>query len=369
MKTSHSRFRMHWIVAIVLANCFVPGVVNAHDAPDIDEIWRVINRRQQRTETLIAEVQRTETLFLPGSDEDSIRELNLSVKRTVAIDRLRELLDEQWAGQRYQYELDTVVTQTRRRQVFEGQHRSWSGPAREVSVDKLAPMGVISSWKHPTVWYDTTYGDWFHELPYGLSREFFVPGSDSADIEISPEPVDFEGTPCIVIRIRRGLLTEWVWLDPQREYLPLGRRRDFGKDFRETYRLSYELRDGEWVPVAYDDSQIKRGKPLRRVRGEIRKFERNVSIDPQYYAWEFPDGTWVGDYTVDRSSPEMNYVWLDGEKRPLPGADASLPYSEMLENLRTQRDEGVRFRWSYLIAGLAVATVLGFVIFRFQTKE
>jgi hypothetical protein len=172
-----------------------------------------------------------------------------------------------------------------------------------------------------------------------------------------------DGRRCLAIRnwvtVDRTRGFAEVWVDPEREYVPLRYFGGEGRTVRALVKVSYRMDPvagwlpQEWFGAFYGTD----GRATESEQGWLIRCHINEPIEDQEMSLEFPPGTWVYDH---RRSKEYLVREGGGERDITPEEAARRPtYAELLATESGQAGlphSGARLVW--LIACAAGAAVL-----------
>jgi len=128
---------------------------------------------------------------------------------------------------------------------------------------------------------------------------------------------------------------ELIWVDPEREYLPVRYQMSKSNPSRRIIEFSYKEDDiGDWVLASWKDDYA--GGFRFTATMEVTSFSVNQGLPDELFAISLPPGTWVHDETTGES-----YIDHGTRKRHVgPGEFNGLNYKDLVE-----RDEPQAWWW------------------------
>ncbi len=142
-------------------------------------------------------------------------------------------------------------------------------------------------------------------------------GRNPADYRVMPDTETIDGKACVVLTGGpRGPFGATLWLDPQRDYIPL-RFQERGPNDR-TFEISYQKDHVYgWVPLEW--TYIDVGGTSRRLFGwsnaKVTAYTINADIPRSEFQFDFPVGTYVTDLRAAESNDMERYIVREGGKK------------------------------------------------------
>jgi hypothetical protein len=147
----------------------------------------------------------------------------------------------------------------------------------------------------------------------GVSRDWITRFGDSSDIESG----SIEGNECLVLTSRplaQGRVASSVWLDVQRDYIPVRTTSTRGEKLVSQIDVWYR-RDSQigWAPSKWKRQHWRSDALWMSIDAAVSKAEINGQVDPSVFQFQFPSGAYVHDRQtkddfIQRSNEERRRV-------------------------------------------------------------
>lgn len=117
---------------------------------------------------------------------------------------------------------------------------------------------------------------------------------------------------CLVLERVRDGLQQQIWIEPERDFVPLRLIQKAEGEERVRFTCSYQdEKDDGWIPSSWEIVVFDRGHLINEsAQGRMVRYEINPRLDIHDFSFEFPPGTEVTDHVQKKV-----YIPLDGGGR------------------------------------------------------
>jgi len=198
-----------------------------------------------------------------------------------------------------------------------------------------------------------------------LHKGFGVLDPDQLVLASDSDVVD--GRDCLVVSQSdsKGRILK-VWVDPNREYVPIQYTKVDRGIPRRHIMIDY-VKDPEaiWVPSSWKVDELNlKGKIMESLAAQVVERQINARFTVQDFQVEFPVGTYVRDYEADTT-----YILREGgERRPvLPGEFTGENYEELLHS--DPPSSGRSRLWIVVSVNAVLLALVGTWFFYFRKRR
>jgi hypothetical protein len=150
-------------------------------------------------------------------------------------------------------------------------------------------------------------------------------GIDLEETKLIPERRTIDGRPCI--GIERSANSR-VWVDAEREYLPVLVESQFSPTMKRSLRIAYGQRDGIWLPSGWNWQEVKDQRTVESCR--VTDVETTLdSIDtPAVFDLSFPNKTLV----INSLTNDWHVETIFG-RHHISASEGNIPYDAITKGI------------------------------------
>jgi hypothetical protein len=176
------------------------------------------------------------------------------------------------------------------------------------------------------------------------------------DLVLTNEPAIVDGREHTVVRSRGGADAAEIWLDPERDFVPVRYSLLWDDAVVISVSLDYKSMDGHWVPQSWKITMLDSSGAIRRSYSEsVTKCHVNGTLDDAEFSIRPEPGAWV----TDSSNDEVYIVRQDGSKRIVgPTEYTGSNYRELLNSDPKDAEGGKFVLWAASAVAVAVFSFL-----------
>jgi len=184
---------------------------------------------------------------------------------------------------------------------------------------------------------------------------------DPSRLRFTDQEAFVDGRRCLVMEHSGDDFMDVIYVDAERQFLPVRYYRHEAGMTREQIEISY-CRDQVygWVPTAWNVAHLDdRGAVRISWSGNVTEYALNQPVPDEVFEIALPPGTWVRNYITG----ECYILREGGEKRPiLPGEYTGDNYEELLRS-DPMSGEG-KLRWFLGAVVVAVGALAAWAVLR-----
>lgn len=250
----------------------------------------------------------------------------------------------------------------------------WTGTVHK----SLLPNGTPETpWPQATIKHRQGQPSSLHLWPIlmlvcPMSSEMRLITIENFKVSMRHQPIG--GRVCQELESASGQLHRRLWLDDQRDYLPVRTITLVNGQVNHSLDVQYAKdATGRWLPKGWSIAQFDRAGRIREAcRANVEHIELNTYIDSAEFRLEFPPGTRVSDMSsTDRSSEYI--VRPNGDKREILRSEIGKSYAELVASDSESNVGSIKrlFRSPsfLLVAGILCSSVAVLVWRRRRTND